>query len=450
MEHSMKQQDKPKKRGARLEVTNPNAAGVDIGCASHYVSVPAERDDEPVREFKSFTVDIHKMADWLTACGVDTVAMESTGVYWIPVYEILERRGFKVLLVNARHVKNVAGRKSDVLDCQWLQQLHSYGLLRGAFRPADQVCVLRSLSRQRAMLLRLQARHIQHMQKALVQMNIQLANVISDVVGETGQKILRAIVAGERNEHVLAGMRNVRIKASEEEIVQSLRGNWRDEHVFALKQALELFDFYAKQVADCDALMEQQMIELHQHDRLPGKARKTSHRNKPKFDLRTRLYQMCGVDLTRIDGIDVCTAMTVLSEVGVDMSKFPTAKHFAAWLGLCPGTKISGGKVLGSKTQKCANKTAQALRQAASCLKNSQSALGAYYRRMCAKMDKPKAITAAAHKLARLIYSMITKGEEYVDQGQAYYEERYRQRVEYHLRKRAESLGLRLVPMEVA
>ncbi len=450
MEHGMKQQDKPKKRGPRLEVTNPNAAGVDIGCASHYVSVPAERDDEPVREFKSFTVDIHKMADWLTACGVDTVAMESTGVYWIPVYEILERRGFKVLLVNARHVKNVAGRKSDVLDCQWLQQLHSYGLLRGAFRPADQVCVLRSLSRQRAMLLRLQARHIQHMQKALVQMNIQLANVISDVVGETGQKILRAIVAGERNEHVLAGMRNVRIKASEEEIVQSLRGNWRDEHVFALKQALELFDFYAKQVADCDALMEQQMIELHQHDRLPGKARKTSHRNKPKFDLRTRLYQMCGVDLTRINGIDVCTAMTVLSEVGVDMSKFPTAKHFAAWLGLCPGTKISGGKVLGSKTQKCANKTAQALRQAASCLKNSQSALGAYYRRMCAKMDKPKAITAAAHKLARLIYSMITKGEEYVDQGQAYYEERYRQRVEYHLRKRAESLGLRLVPVEAA
>lgn len=450
MEHGMTQQDKPNKRGPRLEVTNPNAAGIDIGSASHYVAVPADRDDEPVREFKSFTVDVHKLADWLQACGVDTVAMESTGVYWIPVYEILERRGLTVLLVNARHVKNVAGRKSDVLDCQWLQQLHSYGLLRGAFRPADQVCVLRSLSRQRAMLLRLQARHIQHMQKALVQMNIQLANVISDVVGETGQKILRAIVAGERNPYVLAGMRNVRIKASEEEIVQSLRGNWRDEHVFALKQALELFDFYAKQVADCDALIEQQMIELHQHDRLPGKARKTSHRNKPKFDLRTRLYQMCGVDLTRIDGIDVCTAMTVLAEVGVDMSKFPTAKHFAAWLGLCPGTKISGGKVLGSKTQKCANKTAQALRQAASCLKNSQSALGAYYRRMCAKMDKPKAITAAAHKLARLIYSMITKGEEYVDQGQAYYEERYRQRVEINLRRKAEMLGMRLVPMEAA
>ncbi len=448
MEYGVTQQDKPKRRGPKLEVTNPNAAGIDIGSASHYVAVPADRDDQPVREFKSFTVDVHKLADWLDACGVDTVAMESTGVYWIPVYEILERRGFTVLLVNARHVKNVAGRKSDVLDCQWLQQLHSYGLLRGAFRPADQVCVLRSLSRQRAMLLRLQARHIQHMQKALVQMNIQLANVISDVVGETGQKILRAIVAGERDPYALAGMKNVRIKASAEEIAQSLRGNWRDEHVFALKQALELFDFYAERVADCDALIEQQMIKLHQHDSLPGKARKKSNRNNPKFDVRTRLYQMCGVDLTRIDGIDVCTAMTVLSEVGVDMSKFPTAKHFAAWLGLCPGTKISGGKVLGSKTQKCANKTAQALRQAASCLKNSQSALGAYYRRMCAKMDKPKAITAAAHKLARLIYSMITKGEEYVDQGQAYYEERYRQRVEINLRRKAEMLGLRLVPME--
>jgi transposase len=450
MEYGVTQQDKPKRRGPKLEVTNPNAAGIDIGSASHYVAVPADRDDQPVREFKSFTVDVHKLADWLDACGVDTVAMESTGVYWIPVYEILERRGFTVLLVNARHVKNVAGRKSDVLDCQWLQQLHSYGLLRGAFRPADQVCVLRSLSRQRAMLLRLQARHIQHMQKALVQMNIQLANVISDVVGETGQKILRAIVAGERDPYALAGMKNVRIKASEDEIAQSLRGNWRDEHVFALKQALELFDFYAERVADCDALIEQQMIELHQSDRLPGKARKKSNRNNPKFDVRTRLYQMCGVDLTRIDGIDVCTAMTVLSEVGVDMSKFPTAKHFAAWLGLCPGTKISGGKVLGSKTQKCANKTAQALRQAASCLKNSQSALGAYYRRMCGKMDKPKAITAAAHKLARLIYSMITKGEEYVDQGQAYYEERYRQRVEINLRRKAEMLGLRLVPMEAA
>ena len=431
-------------------VAHPDAAAIDIGAYSHYVSVPEDRDERSVREFGCHTAQLDQMAEWLHECSIKTVALESTGVYWIPVYEVLQARGLDVWLVNPKHTRNVTGRKSDVLDCQWLQQLHSYGLLRGAFRPADQICVLRALNRQRGMLLRMQARHIQHMQKALVQMNIQLANVISDVVGETGQKILRAIVAGERNPHVLAGMRNVRIKASEEDIVQSLRGNWRDEHVFSLKQALELFDEYGKKVADCDELMEQQMIMLHQHDGVPGKARKQSGRNKPKFDLRTRLYQMCGVDLTRIDGIEVGTAMTVLAEVGVDMSKFPTVKHFAAWLGLCPGTKISGGKVLGSKTQKCANKTAQALRQAASCLKNSQSALGAYYRRMCAKMDKPKAITAAAHKLARLIYTMITKGEEYVDQGQTYYEERYRQRVEVNLRRKAETLGLRLVPMEAA
>ena len=275
MEHSMTQRNRSSARPAPLALTHPNAAGIDIGSASHFVAVPPDRDDEPVREFRSFTADLHRLADWLDACGVDTVAMESTGVYWIPIYEILDRRGFKVLLVNARHVKNVAGRKSDVLDCQWLQQLHMFGLVRGAFRPDDQVCVLRSLNRQRATLLRFQARHIQHMQKALVQMNIQLANVIADVVGETGQKILRAIVAGERNPHVLAAMRNVRIKASEEEMVQSLRGNWRDEHVFALKQALELFDFYAKQVADCDALIEQQMVVLHKHEGVPGKARMT-------------------------------------------------------------------------------------------------------------------------------------------------------------------------------
>ena len=229
---------KPGKSRAALTITHPNAAGIDIGSASHFVAVPPDRDDEPVREFASFTVDLNAIADWLEACGVDTVAMESTGVYWIPLYELLESRGFKVLLVNARHVKNVSGRKSDVLDCQWLQQLMTYGLLSGAFRPAEQVCVLRSLWRQRAMLLRSQARHVQHMQKALTQMNIQLANVISDVVGETGQKILRAIVAGERDGHVLGSMKNVRIRASSDDIAKSLQGNWRAEHLFALKQAL--------------------------------------------------------------------------------------------------------------------------------------------------------------------------------------------------------------------
>ena len=432
-----------------LSLTHPNAAGIDIGSASHFVAVAPDRDDEPVREFKSFTVDLIALADWLAACGVDTVAMESTGVYWIPLFELLDARGFKVLLVNARHVKNVSGRKSDVLDCQWLQQLMSYGLLSGAFRPADAVCALRALSRQREMLLKSQARHVQHMQKALTQMNIQLANVISDVVGETGQKILRAIVAGERDGNVLAAMKNVRIRASHDEIAKSLQGNWRAEHLFALKQALALFDFYTSQLAECDQEIEAQLESLAVHQGSPAKGKKRGRaRNAPKFDLRERLFQMCGVDLTRIDGIDVTTALVVVSEVGADMSRFATAKHFTSWLGLCPGTKITGGKVMSGKTKRCANRAAQALRLAAAALRTSRSALGAYFRRLCSRMDKPKAVTAAAHKLARLIYTMLTKGEEYTDQGQDYFEERYRQRGLHSLSGRAEKLGMKLVANE--
>jgi len=428
-------------------LTHPNAAGIDIGSASHYVAVPPDRDDDPVREFASFTADLHRLADWLRDCGVDTVAMESTGVYWIPLFELLDARGFTVWLVNARHVKNVSGRKSDVLDCQWLQQLMSYGLLRGAFRPDDQVCVLRALARQRATLLKTQARSVQHMQKALVQMNIQLANVIADVAGASGQAILRAIVAGERNPYVLAGLKNSRVRASDEEIARSLQGTWRAEHLFALRQALDAFDFCGRQLQQCDEEIEAQLSRLHITAVEPDRGKKRSKaRNAPKFDLRTRLFQMCGVDLTRIDGIDVTTALVVVSETGTDMSRFPTDKHFASWLGLCPGTKITGGKVMSGKTKRCANRAAQALRLAAAALRTSQSALGAYFRRMCARMDKPKAVTAAAHKLARLIYSMLTKGEEYTDQGQAYYEERYRQRVLHNLNRRAQQLGMTLVP----
>jgi transposase len=451
MEQALAQRNRslPLKSGkcrAVLALTHPNAAGIDIGSASHYVAVPPDRDDEPVREFPSFTADLHALADWLEACGVDTVAMESTGVYWIPLYEVLDARGFTVLLVNARHVKNVSGRKSDVLDCQWLQQLMSYGLLRGAFRPADAVCALRSLSRQREMLLRGQGRQVQHMQKALTQMNLQLANVISDVAGGTGQKILRAIVAGERDGHVLAALRDVRIRASAEQIAKSLHGNWRAEHLFALKQALAAFDFIGTQLTECDRELEAQLERLHVHEGSPAKGKPRSRaRNAPKFDLREHLFKLCGVDLTRIDGIDVTTALAVISEVGTDMSRFITVKHFTSWLGLCPGTKITGGKVLTGKTARVANRAAQALRLAAAALRSSHSALGAYFRRLCARMDKPKAVTAAAHKLARLIYTMLTKGEQYTDQGQDYYEERYRERVLRQLAKRAEKLGMRLL-----
>jgi len=444
----MAQRKRPTTQSA-ITLTHPNAAGIDIGSAAHFVAVPPDRDDQPVHEFASFTADLHRLADWLDACCVDTVAMESTGVYWIPLYELLESRGFTVLLVNARHVKNVSGRKSDVLDCQWLQQLMSFGLLHGAFRPADQVCVLRSLTRQRTMLLRSQGRFVQHMQKALTQMNIQLANVISDVAGETGQRILHAIIAGERDGLALARLRNARIRASEDEIAKSLQGTWRVEHLFALKQALDAFDFCGAQLAECDAQVQAQLQALHVREDEPTKGKKRGRaRNAPKFDLRTQLFQMCGVDLTRINGIDVTTALVVVSEVGADMGKFPSDKHFASWLGLCPGTKITGGKVMSGKTKRCANRAAQALRLAAAALRSSQSALGAYYRRMCARMDKPKAVTAAAHKLARLIYAMLTNGQEYTDQGQDYFEERYRQRVLHNLAQKAKAMGMQLVPSD--
>ena len=448
MENAMAHRKRPTTQAA-ISLTHPNAVGIDIGSASHFVAVPPDRDDEPVREFQSFTADLHRLADWLDACNVDTVAMESTGVYWIPLYELLESRSFTVLLVNARHVKNVSGRKSDVLDCQWLQQLMSFGLLHGAFRPSEQVCVLRSFARQRQMILRSQARFVQHMQKALTQMNIQLANVISDVAGETGQKILRAIVAGERDGMALAKLKNGRIRASEDEIARSLQGNWRAEHLFALKQALNAFDFCGTQLAECDAQIQAQLQTLHVCQEQPAQGKKRARaRNAPKFDLRTQLFQMCGVDLTRIDGIEVTTALAVVSEVGCDMGRFPSDKHFASWLGLCPGTKITGGKVMSGKTKRCANRAAQALRLAAAALRTSQSALGAYYRRMCARMDKPKAVTAAAHKLARLIYAMLSHGEEYTDQGQDYFEERYRQRVLHNLAQKAKAMGMQLVPTD--
>jgi transposase len=437
-------------RGKReFELAYPNAAGIDIGSASHYVSVPPDRaDDEPVREFKSFTEDLHALADWLKACDVDTVAMESTGVYWIPLFELLESRGFEVYLVNARHVKNVSGRKSDVLDCQWLQQLMSYGLLSGAFRPKEEICALRALSRQRDMLVKYQSQHVQHMQKALAQMNVQLTNVISDITGLTGQNIVRAIIAGERDAHKLAKLRHERIHASEAEVAKALKGNWREEHLFALKQAMQLYDAYAAAIADCDRQIEGQLEKLYRHKAPALPERKRGRPRKTGFDLRTALCRICGVDLTRINGIETSTALKVIAEVGPDLSRFKSAKHFASWLGLCPGTKISGGKVLAAATKRTASRLAQALRMAAFALSRSKSALGAYYRRLAARLDKAKAITATAHKLARLIYTLLTKGSEYVDRGQDYYEQRYRQRVVHHLSRRAASLGFVLTPIE--
>ena len=368
-----------------------------------------------MREFSTFTDDLERLADWLIACGITTVAMESTGIYWIPVFEILESRGLEVKLVNARHVKNVPGRKSDVLDCQWLQQLHTYGLLRGAFRPAEQVCALRAYVRQRSTLVANAASHIQHMQKALAQMNLQLHNVVSDITGVTGMRIITAILAGERNPQKLAAFRDRRCKNSQETIARSLQGNYRPEHLFSLKQAVELYEFYQAKIAECERQILEQLQQFDAVDSDPDRPAGT-----PPATLAEALQRMSGVDLARIHGIDTDTALKIIAEIGIDMSRWKSEKQFASWLGLCPGSKISGGKVLSSASKKVANRVAAALRMAAYALIRSKSALGAYIRRQRARLGAPKAITATAHKLARLVYSMLKHGTAYVDAGQDY------------------------------
>jgi len=420
-----------------LEHINRYAAGIDIGSKSHFVAVPEGTDEQPVREFSTFTADLERLAGWLISCGVTTVAMESTGVYWIPVFEILESHGLEVKLVNARHVKNVPGRKSDVLDCQWLQQLHTYGLLHGAFRPTDEVCTLRAYVRQRGTLVRSAASYIQRMQKALAQMNLQLHNVVADITGTTGMRIIKAILHGERNPDVLAAMRDARCKNSVATIARSLKGNYRPEHLFSLQQAVELYEIYQTKIADCD---QQILDQLKSLDDSPN--------DTPPINVGDALIHMSGVDLTSINGIDTNTALKVLAEIGTDMSRWKSSKHFASWLGLSPGTKISGGKILSSVTKPVANKAAAALRMAAFTLFNSKSALGAYLRRQRARLGAPKAITATAHKLARLIYAMLTHGTAYVDAGQEYYEERYRVRVIQNLKRRAQELGFELVTVQ--
>ena len=426
----------------RQETVFPNAAGVDVGASSHWVAIPPERDSDPVREFGPMTGDLNAMADWLLACGVDVVALESTGVYWIPVYEVLEQRGLQVWLVDARQVKYVPGRKSDVQDCQWLQRLMSYGLLRAAHRPAAQVCVLRAVARQREVLLKQQASWVQRMQKALVQMNIQLAEVITDVMGTTGQAIIRSIVAGERDPQVLARLRHWRIRASEEQIASALTGNWRAEHLFVLEQALAMYDDIGRHLVACDAKLEALLDECAVRAVDMGARPRAGSKARVLHDQRQRLANWAGVDLTRINGINTTTAMTLLTEIGPDLSRFASVKHFCSWLGLCPATKISGGKVLSSGTKRSANRARQALKLAAMSLSRSNSALGAFYRRLCMRMDKPRANTAVAHKLARMVYFMLTRGEAFVDVGQQRYEEQQRQRSVAALKRRAAALGL--------
>jgi len=434
-----------------LERVNPNAAGIDCGSAMHYVAVPPDRDPQPVRSFKTFTEDLNRLADWLVACRITSVAMEATGVYWIPIYEILEARGLEVLLVNARHVKNVPGRKSDVIDCEWLQELHSVGLLRGSFRPTAEIAALRSYLRHRETLIQSAATTINRMQKALVQMNLQLHVVISDIAGATGLRILRDIVNGQTDPRHLATHRDARCQASEAEIAAALTGHYRPEHLFVLRQNLELYDTFQKQIESCDTQIEAHLKALATSTTPPAapssipRARRKASSNEPHFDVRTSLHQLSGVDLSQLDGIGPYNALRLISEIGTDMSRWRTEHHFTSWLTLAPDNKVSGGRLLSSRTRPSANRAAAILRMAAMCLGRTQTALGAFYRRLAYRIGKAKAITATARKLAILVYRCLKRELVYQDPGAAEYDRKHRATVLRQLRQRAATLGFHLV-----
>ena len=437
-------------QSVELEQINPNTAGIDLGAEEHWVCVPPQRDEVNVRRFGCFTPDLQAMAVWLKHCGITSVAMEATGVYWIAVFQILESEGFEVKLVNPRFVKTVPGRKTDVKDCQWLQQLHSYGLLSSSFRPEDQVCVLRSYIRHRETLLQSRSTHLQRMQKALTQMNLQLHRVISDLSGVTGLAIVRAIVAGERDPHKLVALKHHLIRCSNEQLLAALTGDYRAEHVFVLAQELSLYEVYLTQIAQCDQQIKQCLTTFEDksldNPTLPPRPQgRRASRHAPSFDLRGELYRISGVDFTSIDGLEALTVQTILSEVGLDPNRFPSVKHFASWLGLCPGNQVSGGKVKSTRSRPVVNRAAHAFRLAAQSVGRSHTALGAFYRRIQSRLGAPKAVTATAHKLARMFYLLWTSGASYCDPGANYYEQRYQQRVLDNLKKKAAIFGFDLV-----
>jgi len=431
-----------------LPVTNPHAAGIDIGSWSHWVCVGT--DESAIREFPAHTDGLHALAAFLYEQQVTTVAMESTGVYWIPLYELLEGGGFEVLLVDPSYTKQVRGRpKTARRDCQWIYRLHSVGLLAAAFRPDEKTCQLRSYLRQRANLVRYAAQHTQHMQKALEQMNLKLTEIISDITGRTGERILQAILRGVRDPQKLAKLRHERCKASEEEIAQALTGTYRDEHLFALRQAYQAWQFYRKQRDEIDVQIAQQLARMKQDRALPPlKPRshpKSYYANEPRFDVRTALYYVVGIDLTEIEGIAEMTALTIISEIGPGVAKFTTVKRFCSWLGLCPQIKKTGGRIRSSQTRPGVNRVAVALRMAVNGLYASKGALGAYLRHKKAHLGAPKAITATAHKLARLVYLALKHGLTYVRQTQEQYQVKVREQQLKWLKKKARQLGMNVV-----
>jgi len=430
-------------------IINPNAAGIDLGSREHWVAVPPERDTQTVQCFGTTTPQLEALAQWLKQCRVTHVAMEATGVYWIAVYQYLEKQGFQVLLVNARQIKNVSGRKSDVLDCQWIQRLHTYGLLGGSFRPGDGYCVVRSLMRYRDELIAGRTTQVQHMQKALLQMNLQLRVVLSDICGESGLAIIEAILGGERDPLKLAALAHRRVKSSRDQIAQALVGDYRSEHLFVLKMGWELYHHYQHQINQCEQELTMALERLPERANPQERPLPAKTKGK-KLDeaLRQSLYRKLGVDLTAIESIGTTVALTALTEVGPDLSAFGTEKRFCSWLGLCPEHRITGGKILSSHTRRVVNRLSDALRLAATSLENSASALGAYYRRMKRKLGSPQAITATAHKLARIIYRMLKHGEAYVRQGLEDYEQQAREQTLNRLRRAAATVGYQLIKCE--
>jgi transposase len=437
------------------ELINPQAAGVDIGSREHWACVPATATECPVRTFGTFTEDLEAMATWFKDCGVSSVAMEATGVYWVPLFQILERRGFQVILANARQTKNVAGRKTDALDCQWIQRLHTYGLLQGSFRPADFYCVLRTYLRYRDELISARTTQCQHIHKALQQMNVQLPQVLTDIMGISGLAIIGAILEGERDPVKLAQLAARNVRATPVQIQKALVGDYREEQLFVLRQAWELYHTYEEKIRICDQQIVRETGRCADKVDLslkPLPARKEGR--KPEMDkmagedMREKLYLKFGVDLTAIEGVGLTTALTLLTEVGPDLSRFSTEKHFCSWLGLCPDNRISGGKVLSTRTRRVINRASDALRLAAFSLERSQSALGAYYRRMKTRLGPAEAVTATAHKLARIFYRLIKHGELYVRQGIDAYERKFQERKLYALKKAAKTMGLQLVPAQ--
>jgi len=446
---------KPVRPGAEVDeltLINSNAAGIDIGMDETWVSVRADRDPAPVRRFGMNTPDLIAVADWLKACGVETVAMESTGVYWIPLYEILEARGFKVYLVNARHAKNLPGRKQDETDAQWLRRLHTFGMLNNSFRPEGEMCAVRAYWRHRADLIEHRAAHIQHMQKALQQMNVRLSPTVKDITGVTGMAIIRAILAGERDPVKLAALRNPCCAQPESEFIKALTGHYREEHVFALKQAVALYDAYTQQIRECDQELERKFSALkpiHEDDLPPldtTDKRNTHSKNAPAYDGRSLLYHLLGIDLVAVDGLNEVTAQIIISEIGTDMSRWMDEKHFCSWLGLAPHNDISGGKVLRSRTLKTHNRAGQAFRLAAQAVAKTETAYGAFFRRMRAMHGPKKAIVATAHKIARAVFIMLREHKSFHDTTAQEYNQREREREIARLKKKATKLGFTLAP----